>query len=140
MCIRDRLCYRCGRFEGASGGDEDFIEHVTKDPLTILEMIEDDILIPVKLSISTLQKVFMFEMIDELFSEIVIAIALGSGGTLIAYFRKISLTQKDLCNRVTQLQKALIILATALDRQSNRLHEEADSDMEDLVGKVLDDK
>ena len=52
-------------------------------------------------------------MIDELFSEIVIAIALGSGGTLIAYFRKISLTQKDLCNRVTQLQKALIILATA---------------------------
>ena len=80
----------------------------------------------------------MFEMIDELFSEIVIAIALGR--TLIAYFRKISLTQKDLCNRVTQLQKALIILATALDRQSNRLHEEADSDMEDLVGKVLDDK
>ena len=47
-------------------------------------------------------------------------------------------TQKDLCNRVTQLQKALIILATALDRQSNRLHEEADSDLEDLVGKVLD--
>ncbi len=82
----------------------------------------------------------MFEMIDDLFSEIVIAIALGSGGTLIAYFRKISSTQKDLCLRVTQLQKALIILATALDRQSNRLHEEADSDLEDLVGKVLDDK
>ena len=31
----------------------------------------------------------MFEIIDGLFSEIVIAIALGSGGTLIAYFRKI---------------------------------------------------
>ena len=81
----------------------------------------------------------MFEIIDSLFSEIVIAIALGSGGTLIAYFRKISLTQKDLCNRVTQLQKALIILATALDRQSNRLHEEADSDLEGSVGKVLEE-
>ena len=80
----------------------------------------------------------MLEIIDSLFSEIVIAIALGSGGTLIAYFRKISLTQKDLCLRVTQLQKALIILATALDRQSNRLHEEANSNLEDLVGKVLD--
>ena len=80
----------------------------------------------------------MLEIIDSLFSEIVIAIALGSGGTLIAYFRKISLTHKDLCFRVTQLQKALIILATALDRQSNRLHEEANSDLEDLVGKVLD--
>ena len=80
----------------------------------------------------------MLEIIDSLFSEIVIAIALGSGGTLNAYFRKISLRQKDLCLRVTQLQKALIILATALDRQSNRLHEEANSDLEDLVGKVLD--
>ena len=80
----------------------------------------------------------MLEVLDSLFSEIVIAIALGSGGTLIAYFRKISNTQKDLCLRVTQLQKALIILSTALDRQSNRLHEEADSDFEDLVGKVLD--
>jgi hypothetical protein len=80
----------------------------------------------------------MLEIIDSLFSEIVIAIALGSGGTLIAYFRKISLTQKDLCLRVAQLQKALIILSTALDRQSNRLHEEADSDLEDLVSKVLE--
>ena len=80
----------------------------------------------------------MLEIIDSLFPEIVIAIALGSGGTLIAYFRKISNTQKDLCLRVTQLQKALIILSTALDRQSNRLHEAADSDFEDLVGKVLD--
>tara|TARA_R110000824_G_scaffold72633_1_gene185248 strand:- start:348 stop:590 length:243 start_codon:yes stop_codon:yes gene_type:complete len=43
------LCYKCGRFEGASGGDEDFIDCITKDPLRILEMIEDDILIPVKL-------------------------------------------------------------------------------------------
>ena len=36
-----------------------------------------------------------------------------------------------------ELQKALIILATAVDRQSNRLHEEADSDLEDLMSKVL---
>jgi len=41
------LCYRCGRFEGASGGDEDFMQHITNDPLLILELIEDKVLIPV---------------------------------------------------------------------------------------------
>jgi len=43
------LCYNCGRFEGASGGDDEFMDYVTKDPLAILEMIEDKVLIPVKL-------------------------------------------------------------------------------------------
>ena len=82
----------------------------------------------------------MFEIIDTLFSEIVIGLVIGSGGALIAYFRKLSATQKDLCLKVEHLQKALIILASALDRQSNRLHQEADSDLEDLVGKVVGDK
>tara|TARA_R110002012_G_scaffold41227_2_gene112967 strand:+ start:727 stop:975 length:249 start_codon:yes stop_codon:yes gene_type:complete len=82
----------------------------------------------------------MFEIIDLLFSEIVITLVLGSGGALLAYFRKLAATQKNLCLEVEQLRKALIILATALDRQSNRLHQEADSDLEDLVGKVLDNK
>ena len=80
----------------------------------------------------------MLEVLDSLFEEIVIAIALGSGGVLINYFRRISKTQKDLCLKIQELQKTLIILATALDRQSNRLHEGADSDLEDLVSKVLD--
>jgi hypothetical protein len=82
----------------------------------------------------------MFEIIDSLFSEIVIALVLGSGGALLAYFRRLSATQKSLCQEVEELRKALLILATALDRQSNRLHNEADSDLEDLVGKVLGDK
>ena len=43
------VCYNCGRFEGASGGDDEFMDYVTKDPLAILEMIEDKVLIPVKL-------------------------------------------------------------------------------------------
>jgi len=82
----------------------------------------------------------MFEIIDSLFSEIVIALVLGSGGALLAYFRRLAATQKSLCQEVEELRKALLILATALDRQSNRLHNEADSDLEDLVGKVLGDK
>ena len=82
----------------------------------------------------------MFEIIDSLFSEIVIALVLGSGGALLAYFRRLAVTQKSLCQEVEELRKALLILATALDRQSNRLHNEADSDLEDLMGKVLGDK
>jgi hypothetical protein len=82
----------------------------------------------------------MFEIIDSLFSEIVITLVLGSGGALLAYFRRLAATQKSLCQEVEELRKALLILATALDRQSNRLHNEADSDLEDLVGKVLGDK
>ncbi len=80
----------------------------------------------------------MLEIIDELFSEIVIGLVMGSGGALLSYFKKLSNTQKNLCTEIQQLRKALIILATALDRQSNRLHQEADSDLEDLVNKVLD--
>ena len=81
----------------------------------------------------------MFEVLDSVFTEIVIAIALGAGGILVGYFRKISNTQKDLCLKVAELQKALIILSSALDRQSNRLHDDADSDLEDLVSKVISD-
>ena len=81
----------------------------------------------------------MFEVLDSVFTEIVIAIALGAGGILGGYFRKISNTQKDLCLKVSELQKALIILSSALDRQSNRLHDDADSDLEDLVSKVISD-
>ena len=81
----------------------------------------------------------MFEVLDSVFTEIVIAIALGAGGILVGYFRKISNTQKVLCLKVAELQKALIILSSALDRQSNRLHKDADSDLEDLVSKVISD-
>jgi hypothetical protein len=52
-----------------------------------------------------------------------------------------SSTQKDLCETVARLQKTLIILAKAVDRQSNRLHpEEANSELDDLVKELLRDK
>lgn len=78
-------------------------------------------------------------MIDSLFSEIVLALILGIGGTLLAFFRKLSNTQSDLCKKVEQLQRAMIILATALDKQTNRIHDQADSDLEDLVSKLIKD-
>lgn len=78
-------------------------------------------------------------MIESIFEEIIVAISLGVGGVLFAFFRKMASTQKDLCNKVIDLQKALIILATALDRQTNRFHEGHDSDLEDLVNKVIKD-
>ena len=77
----------------------------------------------------------------DIFAEIVLAVILGVGGLIIGYFRKISKTQTDLCNKVANLEKALIILCTALDRQTNRLHndEVVNSDLQDLVRKIIKD-
>ena len=71
---------------------------------------------------------------------ILIALVLGIGGVIMGFFRKISRTQADLCTKVTNLEKALVILCTALDRQTNRLHTGLDSDLQDLVRKILSDK
>jgi hypothetical protein len=68
-----------------------------------------------------------------------IAAILGMGGALYGFFRKMSNTQRDLCETVSRLQKTLIILAKAVDRQSNRLHPEtANSELDDLVKELLD--
>ena len=75
----------------------------------------------------------------EIFEPLLIASLLGIGGALFAFFRKMSSTQNDLCETVARLQKTLIILAKAVDRQSNRLHpEEANSELDDLVKELLD--
>ena len=70
---------------------------------------------------------------------ILIASILGMGGALFGFFKKMSSTQKDLCDTVAKLQKTIIILAKALDRQTNRMHpDEAESDLDDLVKELLD--
>ena len=49
------------------------------------------------------------------------------------------LYKQALCETVSRLQKTLIILAKAVDRQSNRLHpEDANSELDDLVKELLD--
>jgi len=80
----------------------------------------------------------MLEILDTIYQEAVIAIALGTGSGVLAYFRKISRTQKNLCETVEKLQKTIIILAKAVDKQSNRLHPEVNSDFDDLVKELLD--
>ena len=75
----------------------------------------------------------------EIFEPLLIASLLGIGGALFAFFRKMSSTQNDLCETVARLQKTLIILAKAVDRQSNRLHPKtANSELDDLVKELLD--
>ncbi len=70
---------------------------------------------------------------------VLIAVILGMGGALYGFFKKMSSTQADLCETVSRLQKTLIILAKAVDRQSNRLHPDtANSDLDDLVKELLD--
>ena len=81
----------------------------------------------------------MIEMVDSIYREVVMVVSLGIGSTVIAYFRKVQKTQKNLCETVERLQKTIIILSKAIDRQSNRLHpKEAKSDLDDLVKELLD--
>lgn len=40
------VCYNCGKFEGSSNGDEEFMDTVTEDPLIIISMIENKDLRP----------------------------------------------------------------------------------------------
>ena len=82
----------------------------------------------------------MLELLDSIYEEVVMAIALGTGAAVVTYFKKVQKTQKSLCETVEKLQKTIIILAKAVDRQSNRLHpdEALPSDLDDLVKELLD--
>jgi hypothetical protein len=41
------LCFKCGRYEGISGGDKSFINEINSDPMALLFMIKEKILIPI---------------------------------------------------------------------------------------------
>lgn len=41
------ICFKCGRFEGLSGGDSNFIEKINEEPMILLQMIHNRELIPI---------------------------------------------------------------------------------------------
>ena len=47
----------------------------------------------------------MLEMMDAIYEEVVMLVALGAGSALFAYFKKLHSTQKSLCEQVSKLQK-----------------------------------
>jgi len=84
----------------------------------------------------------MVEIVKTLFEEIVICMALGGGGILFGFFRKLYKTQSDLCSKVTTLQQALLLLSTALDNQTKRIHGEqvGEVDLSELVRSLISRK
>ena len=40
------LCFKCGRYEGISGGDKSFINQINEEPMLLLMMIRDKVLFP----------------------------------------------------------------------------------------------
>ena len=42
------VCYNCGRYSGETGGDSEFLEFISIDPLIILSLIKEQLLIPIK--------------------------------------------------------------------------------------------
>lgn len=78
------------------------------------------------------------EIFSSLLEPLLLAAVMGMASGLFAFFKKMSNTQANLCETVSRLQKTLIILAKAVDRQSNRLHpEDANSELDDLVKELL---
>jgi len=79
-----------------------------------------------------------WELLLTLIPEIVLIIVVGVGTGIVGYFRKISQNQDDICDTMNRLQRTVVILAKAIDKQTNRAHPEADSELDDLVKTLLD--
>jgi Fe2+ or Zn2+ uptake regulation protein len=41
------ICFKCGRFDGISGGDDTFVAKIIEEPMSLLIMIEQKILVPI---------------------------------------------------------------------------------------------
>lgn len=41
------ICFKCGRYDGISGGDESFIDEINEEPMALLDMIKDERLTPI---------------------------------------------------------------------------------------------
>ena len=41
------LCFKCGRYEGISGGDESFVNNINENPMILLHMIKSKMLVPI---------------------------------------------------------------------------------------------
>ena len=41
------ICFKCGRYDGISGGDDAFIDRINEEPMALLHMIQAKILIPI---------------------------------------------------------------------------------------------
>ena len=41
------ICFKCGRYDGISGGDDAFVDKINEEPMALLMMIEQKILIPI---------------------------------------------------------------------------------------------
>jgi hypothetical protein len=41
------ICFKCGRFDGISGGDDTFVAKIIEEPMSLLMMIEQKILVPI---------------------------------------------------------------------------------------------
>ena len=41
------ICFKCGRYDGISNGDDAFIDKINEEPMALLNMIKEKVLIPI---------------------------------------------------------------------------------------------
>jgi hypothetical protein len=41
------ICFKCGRYDGMSGGDTNFVHNLNEEPMMLLIMIKEKILVPI---------------------------------------------------------------------------------------------
>lgn len=87
----------------------------------------------------------MFEFIETLWKEIIIAVILGLGSLVVHYFKKRSDAMKEIKKEIINLRKfkwritkAIIIFAKLLDAKTEELHSDVSSELEEIVKELLD--
>ena len=88
----------------------------------------------------------MLELLDELYQEIVVAIALGTGAGVLSYFRGINNKQKEnkkaieeLCKRTWRLERAFVLslkLNAKLTKQAHAQEQDIIDDVEEIENMV----
>lgn len=83
----------------------------------------------------------MFEtVLDSIYQEVVVAIALGAGGLSIKYFRSNRDKIDDICDRMTNVEKAVGLMAKLIAMQTRQDHPNSDTtELDQIVDIVLKD-
>jgi len=67
------------------------------------------------------------EPFDPIIRDVIIGIILAGGIGLIAYVKKKFNSIDKLCNRITTLEKTILLMATAIEQQTKLAHPDIDT-------------
>ena len=82
----------------------------------------------------------MHELFHAAYEEIAILIAVATIGGLFGFFANLRKCLDRQSARTLRLMKAMLLLSSEIDKQTNRNHKDANSTLEKEVDKILRDE